>query len=211
MMKTATDFSLQVKKCERAIRGAHAANAELLGTTKATMTLALPQTYDDSNAGAGGTAVVALHMVGGPNFNSDAVSRVTNESGHKLETEVLAPLQRWQDVHGQLAVSAGRRAGGWRDGQLGAASPLGASFRCHCCHNRWCEPRLVHAHPAPLCMPSPDMPACLPGRPPARPLPNASFCPMPLSAARQARFRDLEKTRLELDSRRRTVTDMSSK
>jgi hypothetical protein len=34
---------------------------------------------------------------------------------------------------------------------------------------------------------------------------------MPLSAARQARFRDLEKTRLELDSRRRTVTDMSSK
>jgi hypothetical protein len=158
MMKTATDFSLQVKKCERAIRGAHAANAELLGTTKATMTLALPQTYDDSNAGAGGTAVVALHMVGGPNFNSDAVSRVTNESGHKLETEVLAPLQRWQDVHGQLAVSAGRRVGGWVGGELGSL------VQCQRLEPRplpvWAPPRAC----PPLCTPSPV--PCLPACPP---------------------------------------------
>ena len=45
-------------------------------------------------------------QVGGPNFKADALSRVANESGHKLETEVLAPLTRWQDVHLQLAVSA---------------------------------------------------------------------------------------------------------
>ena len=43
MMKTATDFSMQVKKCEKAIRAAHGANAELLTTTKAVMTLPLPQ------------------------------------------------------------------------------------------------------------------------------------------------------------------------
>lgn len=45
-------------------------------------------------------------QVGGPNFKADALSRVANESGHKLETEVLAPLTRWQDVHLQLVVSA---------------------------------------------------------------------------------------------------------
>lgn len=45
-------------------------------------------------------------QVGGPNFKADALSRVGNESGHKLETEVLAPLTRWQDVHMQLLVSA---------------------------------------------------------------------------------------------------------
>ena len=44
-------------------------------------------------------------QVGGPNFKADALSRVANESGHKLETEVLAPLTRWQDVHLQLVVS----------------------------------------------------------------------------------------------------------
>ena len=103
MMKTATDFSLQVKRCEKAIRAAHAANAELLATTKAVMSLPLPQTYDDSNAGAGGAAS-ALHQVGGPGFKAEALSRVGNESGHKLETEVLAPLTRWQDVHLQLVV-----------------------------------------------------------------------------------------------------------
>ena len=108
MMKTATDFSLQVKKCERAIRSAHAANAELLTTTKTAMSLPLPQTYEDTNNGAG-TATASLNLVGGPNFKAETVSRVANESGHKLETEVLAPLQRWQDVHAQLAVSAGPR------------------------------------------------------------------------------------------------------
>ncbi|KAI7840379.1 hypothetical protein COHA_005922 [Chlorella ohadii] len=128
MMKTATDFSMQVKKCEKAIRAAHAANAELLSTTKTVMSLPLPQTFEDTNAGAGGAAV-ALHQVGGPNFKADALSRVANESGHKLETEVLAPLTRWQDVHLQLV----------------------------------------------------------------------------------ARFKELENTRLELDSRRRTVADMSTK
>ncbi|KAL4457824.1 hypothetical protein ABPG75_012689 [Micractinium tetrahymenae] len=129
MMKTATDFAAQVKKCEKAIRAAHSANAELLSTTKATMALPLPQTYEDSNAGAGGAAAVALHQVGGPHFKAESISRMGNESGHKLETEVLAPLTRWQDVHLQLA----------------------------------------------------------------------------------ARFKELENTRLELDSRRRTVTEMSNK
>lgn len=128
MMKTATDFSMQVKKCEKAIRAAHAANAELLSTTKTVMSLPLPQTFEETNAGAGGAAV-ALHQVGGPNFKADALSRVANESGHKLETEVLAPLTRWQDVHLQLV----------------------------------------------------------------------------------ARFKELENTRLELDSRRRTVAEMSTK
>jgi hypothetical protein len=103
MIKTATDFSQQVKKCEKAIRTASAANAELLTTTKATMTMPLPQTYDESNGGLG-SAAAALNLVGGPSFKADAVSRVGNDSGHKLETEVLAPLTRWQEVHLQLAA-----------------------------------------------------------------------------------------------------------
>ncbi len=51
-------------------------------------------------------APVSLPQVGGANFKADALSRVANESGHKLETEVLAPLTRWQDVHLQLVVSS---------------------------------------------------------------------------------------------------------
>lgn len=35
--------ALQVKKCEKAIRAAHTANAELLSTTKTVMSLPLPQ------------------------------------------------------------------------------------------------------------------------------------------------------------------------
>lgn len=101
MMKTAIDFSMQVKKCEKAIRAAAVANTELLSATKTTMTLPLPQTYEDNNNGAG-SATGALNLVGGPGFKADIVSRVGNESGHKLETEVLAPLTRWQEVHLQL-------------------------------------------------------------------------------------------------------------
>lgn len=111
MMKTATDFSQQVRKCEKAIRAASAANAELLSATKGTMTMPLPQTYDESNGGLG-SATAALNLVGGPSFKADAVSRVGNDSGHKLETEVLAPLTRWQEVHMQLAVSGGGRCEG---------------------------------------------------------------------------------------------------
>jgi len=63
MMKTATEFSMQVRKCEKAIRAAHAANAELLSVTKSVMTLPLPQTYEDTNNGVGGTVSAALAQV----------------------------------------------------------------------------------------------------------------------------------------------------
>ena len=134
MMRTATDFSLQVRRCEKAIRAAHTASAELLTTTKNVMSLPLPQTYEDTAASVGAAAAAAT-CVGGPHFKADALSRVGNESGHKLETEVLAPLTRWQDVHLQLAVSERRkeRSGGWGcvgrwRGLAGSALPLAQSL-----------------------------------------------------------------------------------
>ena len=127
MMKTASDFSQQVRKCEKAIRAAHAANGDVLTATKAVMTLPLPLTYEHSNDGAG-SAVAVMHVVGGPNFKAETVSRVGNEAGHKLETEVLAPLQRWQDVHLQLAVSA-RGGPGCPNGGCTLSAPLYTS--CH--------------------------------------------------------------------------------
>jgi hypothetical protein len=177
MIKTATDFSQQVKKCEKAIRTASAANAELLTTTKATMTMPLPQTYDESNGGLG-SAAAALNLVGGPSFKADAVSRVGNDSGHKLETEVLAPLTRWQEVHLQLAVSALLLCS---YGELGALLPP--------------PPRLT--------------PAWLPAWPPSPACAHRGCAPAPPPA--QARFKELENTRLELDSRRRTVSELASK
>ena len=45
----------------------------------------------------------------------------------------------------------------------------------------------------------------------SRPLASADLPPLLPPRTMQARFKELEKTRLELDSRRRTVADMSNK
>lgn len=109
-MKAATVFSQQLKTCAASIRTAHSANLDLLTSTQTTMALSLPQTYEESNQGAG-SVTATLNLVGGPACDVGSVSRLGNEMGHQLETEVLAPLARWQEVRLQLLVS-GRAGGG---------------------------------------------------------------------------------------------------
>lgn len=163
----------------------------------------------------------ALSQVGGPHFKADALSRMGNESGHKLETEVLAPLTRWQDVHMQLLVSA-RRLNGHVGGlwMVPVASRVAGWFVLAGWLSGWAVVRPwwwplrkveraralssynndlpVASHPSTHVL----LPCC------AHPL---LACLLACCSNTQARFKELENTRLELDSRRRTVTDMSSK
>lgn len=133
MMQAVNVFGAQVKKCEAAIRSAHASNLELLTATQGAMAVPLPQAYQGVASGSAATPTsVALDLVGGTGADVQGVSRAGNEAGHKLETEVLAPLSRWQQVHRQLQVrlarlqrgGAGRGGKGaaWLEGAAGAAT-----------------------------------------------------------------------------------------
>jgi hypothetical protein len=70
---------------------------------KTVMQAALPRRYEETAAG-GGAAPIGIQPIGGGAFSAPAVSQAMQEAGHKIETEVLAPLQRWQDVYSQLTV-----------------------------------------------------------------------------------------------------------
>lgn len=96
----------QVRKCEKAIRGAHAANAELLSTTKGVMTLPLPLTYEDTNAGAGGTAAVALHQVSRGHWGSGQVGGQAAAARHGCRVSLPS--------HGGGAVAVLALASGMR-------------------------------------------------------------------------------------------------
>lgn len=72
---------------------------------KAVMAAPLPRRFEETAAAAGGAT--SGGTIGGDGFSSDALARAMQGAGHKLEGEVLAPLQRWQEVYGTLAVSGG--------------------------------------------------------------------------------------------------------
>ena len=48
---------------------------------------------------------------GGVGFSSDTLGRAVQEAGHTVDAEVLAPMQRWLEMHAQLAVSWLRGSG----------------------------------------------------------------------------------------------------
>ena len=60
----------------------------------------LPLVFEETAAAAGGSAT--LHTVGGPAFAGEDLSRAGQDAGAQLESEVLAPMQRWMDVHAKL-------------------------------------------------------------------------------------------------------------
>lgn len=105
-------------------------------------------------------------------FPLQVIARSFTDAGHKVETEVLAPLARWQEVYTQLRVS--NLPGLERPGRQ-PAKDEGAPAHLPGLH----PPNLTSLHQR----------ACLP--------------------ASQARFQEVEATRLEVDSRRRTVADLS--
>ena len=107
---------------------------------------------------------------------------------------MLAPLHRWQEVYTQLGVSTAAPCKLCGEAARSVPAAHVALF-----------PGLVmlpFTPEAPL--PCPDSLPCFPG---------LIICPESLACLLppQARFRELESTRLELDSRRRTVAELSHK
>ena len=82
------------------------------GTIRGVMMAPLPRVFEDTAVAAGGAVAKGVETIGGDPFMPDVVTRALQEASQKLEADVVAPLQRWQDVHAQLAVSAWRGAGG---------------------------------------------------------------------------------------------------
>ena len=107
------------------------------------MQAALPRRYEETTAG-GGAAPLGIQPIGGDAFSAPAVSQAMQEAGHKVETEVLAPLQRWHEVYSQLTVRPwmGGRLGGWRAWRLGQGhlQPWQLGLLCRPLEDRLTQP-----------------------------------------------------------------------
>lgn len=103
MMKEATDFAAHLRKCERAISDMKAASDAMLSTTKAAMAAPLPHVFEDTAAGAGGD-VRPVVSIGGPAFQGDTVSRLSQQASAQIESQVLVPIKRWLEVFTALTA-----------------------------------------------------------------------------------------------------------
>jgi len=101
MLKESNTFAAHVKKAQKVIADLKIAGDAMLATTKLTMSAPLPHIYEETAAGSG-AAVSHQVSVGGPAFEPDTVTRLSNEASLQMENGVLVPLKRWLDVHTQL-------------------------------------------------------------------------------------------------------------
>lgn len=106
MLREAGEFSQHLRRCEKEIRGVKVATESLLTATRLVMTAPLPRVFDEMGGGkvvavgagaADGGAVVV--PIGGLDFNAEELSRLSKETGRKLESEVLAPMERWMNAY----------------------------------------------------------------------------------------------------------------
>jgi len=97
MLKEATDFATHLKKCERSIAEMKSAGETILNTTKQTMSAPLPHIFEDTAAGSGGEVRPNL-SIGGPTFEAETVTRLSQSASAQLESQVLVPIKRWLDV-----------------------------------------------------------------------------------------------------------------
>ena len=97
MMREATDFATHLRKCERAIADLKIAADTMLTTTKSTMGAPLPHIFEETAAGAGGD-VGPLVSIGGPAFQPDTISRLSQQASAQIESQVLVPMKRWLEV-----------------------------------------------------------------------------------------------------------------
>lgn len=85
--------------------------AGLLLTSKIVLTSPLPRVYEETGGGkvvpvpiAGhpggvpGNTSAGLVPIGGTDFSPEEISRISKETGKKLESEVLAPMERWMNA-----------------------------------------------------------------------------------------------------------------
>lgn len=87
--------------------------ADLLGTIKSVMSAPLPRVYEDMGAGKvvpltasavsgapapSGAGSGPIVPIGGGDYNADEMSRVIKGAGKLVESEVLAPMERWMNA-----------------------------------------------------------------------------------------------------------------
>lgn len=98
----------------------------ILMSTKAVLSAPLPRVYEETqggkvvplNASAAGQGSVVL-PIGGTDFNAEELAKISKETSKKLESEVLAPMERWMNAYALVQVGgAGARlkaecAAGW--------------------------------------------------------------------------------------------------
>lgn len=105
MLKEAGEFAGHLRRMEKDIRGLKNATEGLLTTTKVILSAPLPRVYEETggdkvvpvNASQGQGAVVL--PIGGTDFNAEELAKIAKETGKKLESEVLAPMERWMNAY----------------------------------------------------------------------------------------------------------------
>jgi hypothetical protein len=80
----------------------------LLTTTKAVMSAPLPRVYEETGGGkvvaiGTGPNSQAVLPIGGTDFSAEELARISKETGKKLESEVLAPMERWMNAFALVA------------------------------------------------------------------------------------------------------------
>lgn len=110
-----------------------ARRAGLLNTAKAVMSAPLPRVYEEAGGGkvvpvsAAGQSGGQPGPIGGVDFNSEEIAKISKETGKKLESEVLAPMERWMNAYNLVVVS---RAG-WGRLRVCGAERAGESQELH--------------------------------------------------------------------------------
>lgn len=106
-MKEAGAFALNLRRCERDIRGVKEATEGLLNTTRMVMSAPLPRIYEDSG---NGRVVAQLpsdrecdNLIGG-DFSIEDLQRVSRDTSRQLDAEVLAPMGRWNAAFQSVEV-----------------------------------------------------------------------------------------------------------
>ena len=102
------------KPGNRRLTAAHFKSAAgLLTTTKAILSAPLPRVYEET----GGGKVVPVNAsqgqgqvvmpIGGADFNAEELAKIAKDTGKKLESEVLAPMERWMNAYNLVQVRGG--------------------------------------------------------------------------------------------------------
>jgi hypothetical protein len=81
------------------------ASAGFLSTTKVVLSAPLPRVYEETGGGkvvpvtSSQSAVGSvLSQIGGTDFNGEELAKISKDTGKKLESEVLAPMERWMNA-----------------------------------------------------------------------------------------------------------------
>lgn len=99
MLREAGVFSEQLRQCEGEIRSIKDATESLLSTVRGVLSAPLPRTYDDAGGGAAAPSATRPRAIGGPDADLDGLREVGREAGRRLESEVLAPMGRWNQAY----------------------------------------------------------------------------------------------------------------